>query len=396
MMYSGKYIRFLLLVLFCAVPCLGAASCVEASWHGKDVATLAVIKDPVVDLFTELPLQERAPLAGAAYADGACRRAHQVLANEVVTILERQGQHFKIACDNAVYGLQDGIPLNTFWIHKKHLIFLKQLDEEQLSAIPGPLGMVTDTVVVHCPWEKYSYGTRFVRDPERDTADSYGIKNIDPHTRVVQHMVIAHEVARIEQIASVQEKRNCFVQSAYELIRSAQFHGACHEVSEPRVIPYVWGGSSFVYGYHDTFHLKHNRWERPGKHTPYMGYDCSELILRLGQSCGIPLVAKTTTMLAQMLKPLTRSDALEAGDIIWFPGHVIIISDIERDEMIEARGYKSGYGRVHCLKLSKCFRGIKNYRQLRQAYFRKRPLVRLKKDGSVENVIKEFKLLKLL
>src|SRR5438128_854880 len=125
---------------------------IAQSWADKDVALRAVVKDAVVDLFTELPVQERVPLAGAGYADGTCRRAHQLLANEVMTVLERQGQYVKTGCDNAVCGLQNGVPLNTFWIHKKHIFALKHFDEQQLAAVPGPWDGAGDTLVLRFPW----------------------------------------------------------------------------------------------------------------------------------------------------------------------------------------------------------------------------------------------------
>lgn len=374
------------LLFLCHVVCV-------ATWYGKDVAHLAAFKDPVVDLYIQLPLQHNPPLAGYGYSDGGCQRAHQALANEVVTIVERKGNLVKIACDTVAYGHDEntGKPLNTFWVHKKHLIFFKHLAPELLYAFPAPQGATDTTLVLRLPWKQYSLGTRFVHALEHDTEAVYGALLVtSQHPHAIKVLQIPRSLSRLELPLTPQQQRAHFVQLAYNVIDYAQ------QSTTGSVIPYVWGGSSFVHTYEDAFWLRNNIIKRHVPHMPYTGYDCSEFILRLAQACGIPYVAKTTTMIAQMLKPLKRGEQLENGDIIWFPGHVIIVSDVAHHEMIEARGYKGGYGKVHCIKLAECFRGIATYKQLLQAYYKKRPLTRIKKDGSVENVIKEFKLLKLL
>jgi len=364
------------------------------TWYGKDIAYLAAFKDPVVDLYIQLPLQHNPPLAGYGYSDGGCQRAHQALANEVVTIVERKGNLVKIACDTVAYGHDEntGKPLNTFWVHKKHLIFFKHLADEQLYAFPAPQGATDTTLVLRLPWKQYSLGTRFVHAPEHDTEDVYGALLVTPqHPHAIKVLQIPRFLARLELPLTPQQQRAHFVQLAYDIITYAKKDGA------DRVIPYVWGGSSFVQGYEDQKFVLHNRrWERPGKRAPYNGYDCSELVFRLAQTSGIPYVCKTTVVIEKLLKPLSKTDALEAGDLIRFPGHVMIVGNIARNEVIEACGYGGGFGRVHVVPLSHRFQGIYTYKQLLRAYHKKQRLLLRARDGSEQGIIKKFTLHKLL
>lgn len=380
------------------------------TWYGKDIAHLAAFKDPVVDLYIQLPLQHNPPLAGYGYSDGGCQRAHQALANEVVTIVERKGNLVKIAYDTLAYGFDPdyaypgqqarqassgkypGKPLNTFWVHKKHLIFFKHLADEQLYAFPAPQGTTDTTLVLRLPWKHYSLGTRFVRAPEHDTEDIFGALMVTPqHPHAIKVLQIPRSLVRLEVPMTPQQQRACFVQLAYDVIDYAQ------KYNTGSVIPYVWGGSSFVQGYEDQKFVLHNRrWERPGKRNPYNGYDCSELVFRLAQTCGIPYICKTTVVIEKLLKPLSKTDALEAGDLIRFPGHVMIVGNIARNEVIEACGYGGGFGRVHVVPLSRRFQGIYTYKQLLRAYHKKQRLLLLARDGSEQGIIKKFTLHKLL
>ncbi|MBY0109650.1 MAG: C40 family peptidase [Candidatus Babeliaceae bacterium] len=96
------------------------------------------------------------------------------------------------------------------------------------------------------------------------------------------------------------------------------------------VIPYVWGGSSFLEPYQQgCFYTKDGVWHRQGKNDPYTGYDCSEFIMRMAKIVGINFPWKTTTSIQHGLAQFTSKDILQAGDIIWVEGHTMIISDIE-------------------------------------------------------------------
>ena len=93
---------------------------------------------------------------------------------------------------------------------------------------------------------------------------------------------------------------------------------------------------------------------------------------------------KNTTTLAYYLKPLALGEAAEKGDLIFFPGHVQIISDVEKNLIIESAGYKSGYGKVHEKKVGELFRNKLTINSLIAAYHAKEKLERLYKDGTVE------------
>lgn len=119
------------------------------------------------------------------------------------------------------------------------------------------------------------------------------------------------------------------------------------------------------------------------------------MILRGAQLCGIPYFFKNSTTLAQNLTPLQKNEDLENGDLIWFLGHVIIISDVKNNLVVEARGYEHSYGRVHEASLKTQFNNISTYEDLKKAYLEHIPLERLNLQGIVAKEIPTFKLLKL-
>lgn len=126
------------------------------------------------------------------------------------------------------------------------------------------------------------------------------------------------------------------------------------------------------------------------------GYSCSELVLRTAQAAGIPYYFKNSTTLNQNGQLLGAHEKLEAGDLIWMPGHIAIISNIERNEIIEAAGPHTGYNCVHRIPLKRLFKDVSTFEQLQKLYRKKKGITRLKKNGSIDRVYTEFKLFKLL
>ncbi len=62
---------------------------------------------------------------------------------------------------------------------------------------------------------------------------------------------------------------------------------------------------------------------------PMSGFDCAGIISRAAQMCGIPYYFKNTYTLAHYLKSLSIDTHLQEGDLIWIPGHVMIVSDLK-------------------------------------------------------------------
>lgn len=113
--------------------------------------------------------------------------------------------------------------------------------------------------------------------------------------------------------------------------------------------------------------------------------------MRFAQIAGINFPWKTSASIERSLKAMTDTDTLANGDIIWVPGHVMLISDIENNELIEARGYGVGYGCVHRITLNQCFDGIENYEQLLDRYFAKE-IIRFRNKQGEEHICKILKL----
>jgi hypothetical protein len=349
-----------------------------------------VINKPVIDLFIDLPIQASLPPAAFSDAIGThCRRVHQGLFNERVTIVAVQGDFVQISFDNVVYGIDEktGKPLSTFWAKKRDIMFLGDTVSEELFPPPFYVHDASVLVLIR-PFEEYSLATRFVRAPAFDKEDSYAVKRIDVHTLSPHLFFIPKSHAEIEKCRSKKQMRAAFVHLAYDIIDYADGQNGL-------IVPYVWGGSSFVCGYEDAFEGLDKKWMRNGPNDPFMGYDCSEFVLRLAQICGIPYRWKTTVMLNQCGKEIFHKADIKEGDLIWVPGHVMIVSDLSNNELIESAGYESGFGKVQSISLEKRFAHIKTYDDLWKAYEAQQPLTILKKDGTVREVKKSFKFITL-
>jgi hypothetical protein len=128
---------------------------------------------------------------------------------------------------------------------------------------------------------------------------------------------------------------------------------------------------------------------------PQPGLDCAGLIARAAHLAGIPYFYKNSLTIAKHLAPLNKKETISEGDIIWLPGHVMVVSSLKDNLLVEARHYSHGYGKVHEIPLSHQFKNINSYEQLAAHFFNKKPLQRLDKSGKVVQVLPDFKILKL-
>lgn len=362
---------------------------IQASYH-KNQHNNCYIKNTVVDMATT----SFAPDNPAASPNTASvHRAHQGLYNDLGYCSEETEDKIKISYPDVVYGFHNKTkkPLNSFWARKEHIAPLDELSPELLDALPSPEYADQPTIVLTYPWKNFSVGTRFKHIPEDDTKKTYAIARIDHSTDSVVFDKIPKKNAIQEIKQDAQSTRELFVKIIHDFVDRVAQSG------HNNVIPYVWGGSSFTKPYQDeAFHKKDGAWHRNEKNSTYGGYDCSEFVMRMAKIAGIDFPWKTTSMIERSKRALNDEDQLENGDLIWVPGHIMIVSDIENNEMIESRAYTSGYGRVHRIPLSESFDGITTYNDLLERYSNHETIQFKNKDGSVTKKEHKFKLLKLL
>lgn len=343
-------------------------------------------------------------------------RLHQLLFNEMVEIITDEqtlemSDEVCIRFEGAFFiTSHDSNPNHLYWTQKKNLLTLKKMKQRKLNLnnIPTELNFNQPhakrdqpVIVLIKPFfdtvtkQTFSAGTRFVYIIDESPGSFYKVPVFDRHTTSFKTTYIPLSYAREITHQSKEEAITCFVSI---LKRWA------HEC--PGKIPYVWGGCSFVatdnpYDYQLVpKKLKKNKkcmvFERTNYNQyPLTGFDCAGLILRAAQICNIPYYYKNTYTLAHYLDRLTENDTIKAGDIIWIPGHVMVVSDVENNLLIEARGYSHDFGIVQEIALNKVFKGINSYQQLLDAHHTRTSLTRLNRAGQEVEHISHFKLLKL-
>lgn len=340
----------------------------------------------------------------------ACPRLMQGLFNERVTLLQIRGEEAQISLSHLFFLTPPSTKSHTsYWTLKKNVVPIKALKNTiDITSIPPAISYKNNHSIKHAqtitliePWhskktnQTYSVGTRFMlaQTPSNES-ENYQIKLFDPQQKTSLKTAIPKGKAIHTHKMPKQEKINLMV----SIVRKwANQKKGC--------IPYVWGGCSHRATYADNkYTIKEKKYagekvsyiHRPDtKHYPIDGFDCAGLVARAAQLAGIPYFYKNTTTLAQKLRPLAQEEQIENGDLIWIPGHVIIVSDVSNNLIVEARHYSHGYGRVHEIKLNQEFKDMHTYNDLKKAFFNKQPLMRLNKQGDVISTINNFKILKL-
>lgn len=344
-------------------------------------------------------------------------RIFQALAHQTVEIISiEEGTNGDegeacIALPSAFFITQDNQkPQNIFWTPLKNLLSYtkmrrKNIDMDRIPLTPSfkksHQSPKENTIGLIEPFfdpitrQLFSVGTHFISDPEQSTPTHYA-------AFVFDRSVTDFKITFIPQSVSIP----IIKRSPQEAI--AQFVSLIRQWAHCKngVIPYLWGGCSFTArcspSFKETSQLLANKkriavYERPDcRICPRCGPDCAGLIILTAQLlCGIPYFYKNTYTLAHFMKSLAIDDPLDEGDLIWIPGHVMIVSDIKKNLLIEARGYSHEWGKVHQIALEKVFKGIKTYADLVHAFHMQQPLIRLNKSGKDVEQISYFKILKL-
>ncbi len=354
--------------------------------------------------YEELPL-----CGGNLKPERACPRIHQLLFNEVVTILDQQEEEVRICVSNIFYNVAGSAkPQTTYWTLKKNFLPLSQIPKSLYNTpvIPNSIDFKTkdkdqrmqNIITLTLPFydritkQTFSAGTRFCQIPSKNQ-NKLSVLIFDPQSKQVKSAKIPKKLCIMSQKQTKQESITSFV----HLLKKWTHNG--------NSIAYVWGGCSLINTYqtNDFTHVeiplspeeKTSCYSRGYTYVPKTGFDCAGLITRAAQICDMPYFFKNTTTIVQNLKTLGTAQRLEIGDLIWIPGHIMVISDIDKNLAIEARTYQQGYGKVQELPLKNIFQGINTYNDLQEAFFKKKPLFRVNNKGIVKEKFSYFKLLKI-
>ncbi len=374
----------------------------------------AVIIVPVADLIGqplssyELSSYQDFPLCCRQLNNSynGCPRLHQSLYNEKVTVLETRENEVCISIPQLFY-LANHKKQTVYWTRKNNIVTCKELKKRgvDITKIPAPLSFKSphtqqkNIVTLTNPWFDshtnlfFSAGTRFVINKKSAAMHNNQIEVfvLHPQTLCMETILIDKNICLINPPMEPGEKRKYFIHLLHSWVSTDCF------------IPYVWGGSSFVSCSHSPV-IEEKEINTPKAYfsladcqdSPKSGFDCAGLVSRAAQIAGIPYFYKNTSTLMQSLKPITQLTALQIGDLLWIPGHVMIVSDIKNNLLIEARSYHHGYGKVQEIALENVFKNIKTYEELFDAWRTKKPIVRIDNNGNSKEELTRYTFLSLM
>lgn len=339
----------------------------------------------------------------------ACPRVHQALFHEYVTVLEERNQEVLIKINNFFFETdRDAARHDTFWSLKRNFLPVTHLKQHGINEKLIPEPVVTNQkqktnqkiITLLHPFKDpisglaYSVGTRFVQAPTQQHPQRVSAYALNPHNTHMHTIEFPKNIVTATQNLSPLQKKALFVRLCRSWANTSQ-----------GFIPYVWGGCSLTNLYtHEPFKVQEAKdhrgytvsyFKRNEPRHPHSGFDCAGLIARAAQTAGLPYYFKNTTTLSKHLAPYSNNTPVQAGDLVWLPGHVMIIGNVEKNTIIEARHYSHGYGKIHELPVEKIFKGIKTLENLKQAYLNHKPLERLDKDQNTIQSLKQYKLLQL-
>lgn len=378
------------------------------------VSVQALVKVPLCDVIGESCFSTKnsnitvvnynnLPLCGQRIED--CPRMHQLLYNEIVTMVEERGDECLVKVSSAFYEHEDSSKkCDKYWALKKNFISFDELAKLGISwdLFPGPLDyeksktvdsnkkIVTLTAPFYEPitHQHYSAGTRFVMANSSKHTLECAIYLFDANTNKLVIGIVPYRFCHIENNKdTIQKKTADFIALLRRWILLEGF------------IPYVWGGSSYIQRCKNDEILTINASKGGYYYRPECvqslksGFDCAGLIARAAQICGLPYFFKNSITIRKNLELITNKDQLREGDIIWIPGHVMVVASLKNNTIIEARGYNHGYGKIHEIALNKIFYGVDTFFQLIDLYNAKKKLKRLDSKGMVAHGIDSYAVL---
>jgi hypothetical protein len=402
--------------------CFVITYCIVILYVSLNAMEKAVICVPIADLLGEpmhkiYPGQlvtnsyDNLPVCDKTNTRYACPRIHQLVYNDIVDIVETKNDETHIQISQLFYTKLSSLdPQTTYWTQSKNLRLLKDITQD-ISHIPQPLSFKENNkkstsnnqhiITLKEPHYDsttqltFSAGTRFVCS-QKPTQHRKKLKVfiIDYHNNKEHCITIPTDKC----IFLCNSNPNQHIKNFVDLLKS-------WANQNNSFIPYVWGGTSFTSTINTPFKVitketgnhSYSYYEYENEKTkPKSGFDCSGLISRAAQICSIPYFYKNTITIRQHLQPLTPEDVLINGDLILVKGHVMAISDIEKNLLIEARSYGSGYGKVQEIALNNVFDAIETYTDLCNAFFNNKELKRKDKWGKIQDTYQDWKILKIM
>ena len=329
-------------------------------------------------------------------------RIHQLIFNEIVTVLEKLGNQIRISIPNLFFEQANNQTRYTeYWTHKSAVASIDDLAKQHIpkSMFPEPISFkknkngipIQPIVTLLFPHydsltrQTYSAGTRFV------VADGVKKNKIFVYAYSPKH----HKVCKINlpQHLCLQEHPDTRKK------KITLFTSLVQQWSELQsgFVPYVFGGCSFTATcITNNYIKKENAYYRPTYQcSPTPGFDCTGIIARAAQIFDIPYHFKNSTTLVKHLRSLTAQESIENSDIIWFPGHALIIVDTTTHTCVEARSYNHGFGKIHALPINKLFANIHSLEDIKEAMLHNKPISRLDSKGNNVQTVPIIKILKL-
>jgi hypothetical protein len=359
----------------------------------------AVVINPVADVLM-YPMSD----ISKNYADGltyeeipisgtptACPRLYQLLANEKVTVVKEVGDEVNVIIPYIICVLQNGSHLPSYWMRKKDLM--------PLSTIANAVQTIPETISPENPWPAHcvTLAKPWI-EPLTKTHFSAGTRFLSLGIELKKYIIPVFDPKQKRYIRALCPIKKCMPEPAHDLKtqRKKMITLLRSWISKKHTIPYAFGGCSVRTFVSQSSHPRAKEmplasgkseryYEWPGHQDEYpkTGLDCSNLIRFATHMCGIPYVCKNSLAAVALLRPVTSQEPLEEGDIIWIDKHLMVVADLERNTLIEARGYDAGYGIVHEIPLHEEFKGINTYEQLIECHMNDSDVERLKKDGTI-------------
>lgn len=364
----------------------------------------AIVIKPVIDLLGDyIPTNASSIYDTLGYAgasnNAACKRVHQLLFGQIVTVLQETHDQVKIEVPSVYYVVGDKPDKHiTFWTQKEGILSIESLPLHTRTLLEGTprsyFFSLKKPLYVSALRATLSAGTRFY------------IKELLPQHKI--SVYVFHAACQsIKEI--IFNRSDGILARSHSTYPPADYRSALvnllREWAEMHngFIPYVWGGCSYTTRLNDGEFTRKNTasageevYDWPSfSATPKTGFDCSGIILQAATMLGFPYYFKNSHTVMKCLAEVTADESIKKGDIIWIPRHVMVVADADNATIIEARSYGHGFGKVQELPLSHVFQGIHTFKELQEAIIKQKPLQRLDAQQQPVQEITHVKILNL-